>query len=594
MKAEDTNRVLYIDLTKKDINIVERRDLFDEYLGGSGVAIKLLEEDCKPGTDPLNASNPIIFAVGPLTALYPSASKTVAMFKSPLTGNLGESHCGGRSAMAIKLAGYGAIVIKGSSDLPVYLALQGDAVHFRDASSIWGVEAHTVGRILREVENGAGIRTIIRIGRAGEKMVRYACAVCETYRHFGRLGLGAVMGSKKLKAIMISADKSIEIPEAKRREYKKVYDELHDVVVKTDAMEKYHDLGTSGKIYDLNQIGGMAYKNLESAGAPEEIARELSGENFAEKLLSRRVSCSHCPIGCVHLASLRELYEPGYYFKTTTIPYDNETIYALGFMLGMRSAEDYLRLIDVVDRIGMDAISTGVTLAWATEAYECGIITKEHTDGLEFKWGDVQVYSEAIEKIVAMPNEFYQNLAKGVEHASSVYGGQDYALAFGGNEMPEYHTGLACYLNNLTGARHSHLDSAGYDLDQKLMGKEFSLEEVVGALLKEEEWRQILSSLVVCFFARKVYTADRIVKALNALGIENWTAEKLEDLGRVIHRAKMDFKFREGFSLAKLRIPKRIFEVPTPHGFLKEAEMRKAIAIYGRMIGREVPLMEQH
>ncbi len=588
MKARAMNRVLYIDLTKKDIEIVEREDLFDEYLGGSGVAIKLLDEECETGIDPLSASNPIIFAVGPLTALYPTASKTVAIFKSPLTGNLGESHCGGRSAMAIKLAGYGAMVIKGSSDFPVYLAIHGDAVHFRDASSIWGVEAQTAGRILREVEEGAGVRTIIRIGRAGEKLVRYACAVCETYRHFGRLGLGAVMGSKKLKAIVISADKSIEIPEEKRREYKKVYDEIHDVVVKTDAMEKYHDLGTSGKIYDLNKIGGMAYKNLASSRAPEEIARELSGENFAEKLLSKRVSCSHCPIGCIHLASLRELYAPGYYFKTTTIPYDNEPIWATGFMLGLKSAEDCLRLIDIIDKIGMDVISTGVILAWATEAYEKGVVTKEHTDGLELKWGDVQVYSEAISKIVLMPNEFYQNLAKGSEHASSVYGGQDYALAFGGNEMPEYHTGIACYLNNLTGARHSHLDSAGYDIDQKLMGKDFSLEEVVGALLKEEEWRQVLSSLVVCFFARKVYTPGRIISALNAIGIENWTAEKLEDFGRVIHRAKMDFKFREGFDLAKLRIPRRIFEVPTPHGFLKEEEMRKAIEIYGRIIGRDI------
>jgi len=587
-QAKDMNRVLYIDLTKKDNKIEDREDLFDEYLGGSGVAIKLLEEECPKGIDPLSAENPIIFAVGPLTALYPSASKTVAMFKSPLTGNLGESHTGGRSAMAIKLAGYGAIVIKGSSDIPVYLAIHGDEVKFKDASSIWGIEAVAVGRILREVEPGAGVRTIIRIGRAGEKGVRYACAVCETYRHFGRLGLGAVMGSKKLKAAVISADKSIEIPKDKRKEYKLVYDEIQDVVVETDAMEKYHDLGTAGKIYEMNKLGGMAYKNLESASAPEEIAREFSGENIAEKYLSRRVSCAHCPVGCIHLASLRELYEPGYYFKTTTIPYDNETIYALGFMLGMKSAEDYLRLIDVVDRIGMDAISTGVTLAWATEAYECGIITKEHTDGLDFHWGDVQVYSEAIEKIVAMPNEFYQNLAKGVEHVSSIYGGQDYALAFGGNEMPEYHTGIACYLNNLTGARHSHLDSAGYDLDQKLIGKEFTIEEVVKGLLKEEEWRQILSSLVVCFFARKVYSAERVIKALDAIGIENWTEEKLEDLGRVIHRAKMDFKFREGFDLAKLRIPKRIFEVPTPHGFLKEEDVRKAIEIYGEMIGGDI------
>jgi aldehyde:ferredoxin oxidoreductase len=507
------------------------------------------------------------------------------MFKSPLTGNLGESHCGGRSAMAIKFAGYGAIVIKGASDIPVYLAIHGDDIRFRNASSIWGVEAQTVGRILREVEPGSGVRTIIRIGSAGEKLVRYAGAVCETYRHFGRLGLGAVMGSKNLKALVISADKGIELPKAKRRDYKKVYNELQGVVVKTDAMEKYHDLGTAGKIYELNKIGGMAYKNLESGQAPEEIARELSGENFAEKVLSRRVSCAHCPVGCIHLASLREMYEPGYYFKTSIIPYDNETIYSLGFMLGMTKVEDYLRLIDLVDRMGMDAISTGVTLAWATEAYEKGLITKELTDGLELRWGDVLVYSTAIREIVHMPTDFYRDLARGVEHASSVYGGQDYALAFGGNEMPEYHTGIACYLNNLAGARHSHLDSAGYDLDQKLLGKEFTLEEVVEKLLKEEEWRQILSSLIVCFFARKVYTPAVIPKALEAIGVNGWTAEKLGELGREIHRAKMNFKFREGFNLDTIRIPKRIFEVPTPQGLLKESELRKALAIYKERIG---------
>ena len=586
MKVEDMNKVLYIDLTKKDIRTEERADLFDAYLGGTGVAIKLLVEECPQGIDPLSASNPIIFAVGPLTGLYPLASKTVAMFKSPLTGNLGESHCGGRSATAIKFAGYGAIVIKGASDIPLYLAIAGDEVKFRDASSIWSMEAVTVGRVLREVEPGAGVRTIIRTGTAGGKMVRYACAVTETYRHFGRLGLGAVMGSKKLKALVISADKSVEVPKPKRKEYQRVYDEIQDVVVKSDAMAKYHDLGTPGKIYSMNKLGGMAYKNLESARAPEEVARELSGENIAEKYLSRRISCAHCPVGCVHLASLRELYAPGYYFKTSTMPYDNETIYSLGFMLGMERAEDYLRLNDAVDTVGMDAISTGVTLAWATEAYAKGLITKEHTDGLELKWGDGKVYSAAIKKIVEMPNEFYQSLAKGVEYASSVYGGQDYALAFGGNEMPEYHTGLACYLNNLTGARHSHLDSAGYDLDQKLIGTDFSIEEVASALLKEEEWRQIPSSLVVCFFARKVFTPETVLKALGAIGLEGWTEEKLNDIGREIHRAKMDFKFREGYDLTKLRIPKRIFEVPTPNGLLKEEDLRRAIEVYGKMIGR--------
>ena len=147
MKVGEINRVLYIDLNRKDISIEDRSDLFDAYIGGSGVAIKLLEEECPRGVDPLSPSNPIIFAVGSISALYPAASKTVAMFKSPLTLNLGESHCGGRSATAIKLAGFGAIVIRGASDIPLYVAIHGDRVRFKDASSIWGVESVTVGRI---------------------------------------------------------------------------------------------------------------------------------------------------------------------------------------------------------------------------------------------------------------------------------------------------------------------------------------------------------------------------------------------------------------------------------------------------------------
>lgn len=133
-------------------------------------------EECTEGCDPLSAENPVMFAVGPLTGLFPLASKTVAMFKSPHTGDMGESHCGGRSAVAICMAGYGAVVIKGSSSTPLYLAVHNNKVYFCDASSIWGIDnSFTVGRIVRENEPGAGLRTIMRIGGAGEKLVSYAC-----------------------------------------------------------------------------------------------------------------------------------------------------------------------------------------------------------------------------------------------------------------------------------------------------------------------------------------------------------------------------------------------------------------------------------
>ena len=139
---------------------------FLEYLGGVGVATELLREEVSAKTDPLSPENAIVFAVGPFTAVYPMASKVVAMFKSPHTGNLGESHAGGRAAIALRNAGYGAIVIKGASERPVYVAIHGNKVYFRDASALWGMKSSfTVGRIIREIEPGAGIRTIIRIGR---------------------------------------------------------------------------------------------------------------------------------------------------------------------------------------------------------------------------------------------------------------------------------------------------------------------------------------------------------------------------------------------------------------------------------------------
>src|SRR3972149_4141207 len=176
LRADPLSNVLYIDLSKKHYRTEKREDIFEKYIGGTGAAIQILHEECPQGCDALSQENPIILAVGPLTALFPMASKTVAFFKSPLTGNLGESHCGGRSAIAIRSARSGAIVIKGASATPLYLAIHGNMVNFRDAASLWGmVSSFTVGRILRENETGTGVRTIMRIGGAGGKLVSYAC-----------------------------------------------------------------------------------------------------------------------------------------------------------------------------------------------------------------------------------------------------------------------------------------------------------------------------------------------------------------------------------------------------------------------------------
>jgi aldehyde:ferredoxin oxidoreductase len=557
---ESLSTVLHIDLSKKSFRTEKRPELFEKYLGGAGVAIQLLHENCPKDCDPLGPENPIILAVGPLTALFPLGSKTVAMFKSPHTGNLGESHCGGRSAVALRMAGYGGIVIKGVSETPIYVAVHGNKVYFRDASSIWGLGGIVTGQILREAEAGTGFRTIMRIGPAGEKLVSYACVTTETYRHFGRMGLGAVFGSKKLKSVVISGQQSLQVTDQKL--YREIYEEIYENAVTSPLMKKYHDLGTAENILPLNELGGLPTRNLQEAKLAQ--AADISGEYFAEHYLGRRLACSHCPVGCIHIAALREPdpVKP-YFFKTSMISYDYEPMYALGSMLGGSDAKGLMRLMDRVEALGLDAMSTGVILAWATEAQERGNISEKETLGLALGWGNYHAYLKAVRFIVEQPNHFYRALAQGVDRASSLYGGRDFALAMGGNEMPGYHTGPASHLGVLIGARHSHLDNAGYSVDQKILAKNLvSPRELAEVLLTEEHWRQILSSLVVCFFAREIYKKDVVARALQLSGF-SLDPEELIGIGKEIHREKYRFKEREGFSLGQLRIPKRILETPT-------------------------------
>ncbi len=572
-------RVLYIDLTRRRSWVQERPDLFEASLGGTGAGIKLLEEECPAGTDPLGPGNPIIFTVGPLVGLFPLASKTVAMFKSPHTGNLGESHAGGRSAVAIRMAGYGAIVIRGQSTSPVYVVVDGDQVHFRDASALWGLHsAYTVGSVLRDREGGSGMRTILRIGRAGERQVTYASVIAETYRHLGRLGLGAVFGSKRLKALVIGGRRSL--PVADRKAFRTTYDEVFQAATQSTLMKKYHELGTVINVIPLNEIGALPTRNLQSGhfeGAPE-----ISGEHLAEAYLGRRVACAHCPVACIHLAALRIPYKNDpYFFKTSMLGYDHEPVYATGSLLGISAAPGMLQLMDEMEVQGLDVMSGGVALAWATEAYQRGLITAKETDGLAPAFGDAATYIALTQRIVSQPTDFYRALARGVEQAASIYGGAEFALACGGNEMPGYHTGPACHLGYLTGARHSHLDSAGYSLDQKAAAKGEGLtpEGVASALLAEERWRQVLTSLVICLFARGIYTEEAVLKALAVAGF-NCSAQDLARLGAETLRRKNEFKAREGFDLVHVRIPGRILETPSPLGTVDESFMRQALALF--------------
>ncbi|MBC7090691.1 MAG: aldehyde:ferredoxin oxidoreductase, partial [Nitrososphaeria archaeon] len=255
--------------------------------------------------------------------------------------------------------------------------------------------------------------------------------------------------------------------------------------------------------------------------------------------------------------------------------------------IGVKDAEGVLKLIDEAEKWGVDAMMTGTVLSWMTEAYEKGLIGENEALGLKLEWGSVEAYIKAIEYIVKGVNGLYGTAAKGLDALVKRYGGEDFALSYGGNGMPGYHTGPGAHLTYLTGARHSHLDSAGYSLDQEMLkGKTLSIHDIVRELYREESWRQILSSLVVCFFSRGIYTLENVCKALKVLGY-NFGEDDLRRLGERILRNKNKFKEVGGFSMLALKFPKRIFETTTPFGMLDENMLYEGVKEFYSILSAE-------
>jgi aldehyde:ferredoxin oxidoreductase len=572
MLYEKYIKVLYIDLNENKVRVELREDL-KKLLGGVGVASKLLEETVRPELDALDQAQPIIFAIGALSSIFPAITKTVAMFKSPLTGELGESYAGGRMALTMQMAGYDAMVITGKHHRTTYLSINAHDVAFNDARAFKGVKTNHIGRLIREREPGAGKRSILRIGPAGENGVKYASVCVDTYRHFGRLGLGAVFGSKNLKAISITGDRSMPIQSPK--DYLKVYRALYDKSTDTELMTKYHDLGTPVNVEPLSIAGALPTRNLKEASFSE--AEAISGESFAEDHLVRKVACTGCPVGCIHIGQYRVEFDKGYEYESVSVGYDYELIYALGSFLGIGTPKDILRMIEMVEELGMDAMSSGVALGWATEAFERGIITEKDTL-IPLGFGKTENYLLALEHISAKSNAFYNALAEGAVFASGKYGGKEFAMTIAGNEMPGYHTGYGALIGAAVGARHSHLCNGGYALDQSM--KVYDREKLVEGLFKEEVERCMLNSLIICLFARKVYDRETILMALQSIGWDPITDEDLNKIGETIYKTKLRIKNSLGFDVKKVILPDRFFETESMTGLLKKEEAYELIRLF--------------
>jgi aldehyde:ferredoxin oxidoreductase len=569
---KDVIRILHVDLASRETRIEEREDLFRDYLGGTGVAVKLLDELVRKERDPLDPAQPIIFAIGPLTTIFPVITKTTATFYSPLTGEYGESHAGGSFASSLRYSGYDALVINGAADRLVYLVVDGDRVEIRGAEAMAGMDTVETGRVIRDLIEGAGHRSIIRIGPAGERLARYANVNVDTFRHFGRLGLGAVFGSKKLKAVAVIGRQHIDLPE-QSREYKRTYADVYDRVLHTDAMKKYHELGTPANIIPLNELGALPSFNVRQGYFGE--AEEISGEAFAENELAMKRACAGCQIGCIHVALYRRPFAPGYEYEHTLVPYDHELVYAVGSLLGVGNRDEVLRLIEDIDVAGMDTISCGTALAWATEALECGLITPDQFAGIDLRWGDADRYAQAIAAITRREGEVAHWLGEGEVAAARHFGGEDFVAAVGGQGIAGYWTGYAH--GHLLGARHSHLDNAGYAIDQKL--HPYTDEAIIDRIISDEAERIVQTCAVICLFARGVYDLDTLSRALASVGIER-SPDELQAMGERIYWERVRLRERLGFEARPEDVPARFYETPTPRGQLEPERVARLVDIY--------------
>ena len=572
--VRDHFRVLNVNLQsgRGEVVSLEGRD---EAAGGSGLAALLFEKYGHPGK-PWNApEQPLIFAIGPLTGYYPLMSKTVCAFKSPYHDQYAESHGGGRSALSLRFADYDALVFSGKADRPSVVSIGARHLEMRDVHYLWGLDLHVTGKMLRRMFKGAGHRSILRIGPAGERGSAMACINVDTYRHFGRLGGGAVMGAKNLKGIVIQGDGSFDLPQNKA--YSKLFQELYRLLTTTDMMHKYHDLGTPANVKVLNGLKALPIRNLQRTS--DESIEGITGETFAEETLLRNTACSGCPVGCIHVGFVREKFmEPNQYVYRQ-VSYDHEPIFAVGAMLGVTDAFAVLSLLDATEKMGIDVMSAGVALAWATEATEKGMVSEKETL-VRLAFGNGDAYREAVGHLGRGENDFYRILGRGTVEAARNYGGGEFACVLG-QEMAGYATGEVFFVSQALGFRHSHLDSGGYSFDQTNQGKD--PKKAADFLVGDEKARVLLTSMVACLFAREVYKAALLGDCLNALGYRT-LAESMDRVSSQVQKLRWRMRLATGFDPAAVKVPERFSSVTNWKGKVDADYMKAVQREYGKRI----------
>ena len=409
------NRVLEVDLENQTHEIY--KVTFDErrlFLGAKGLGLKLLYDRMIPGKDPLGPDNIIAFMPGVLMGTGgPCSGRFEALTKSPLTGIMITSSCGGPFGLALKTAGWDGLLIKGKASSPLYLDITEEGVEFKDAKELWGMEIPEA-----QAELDVSKAKSVVIGPAGENLVRYA-NLGSGHRFLGRGGIGAVMGSKNLKAVRATGG-AYRIKPSDKERFKKIKIQAAKYIKQNNITDRYRNLGTSANVRDCLEAGILPVNNFKDG--KHELGSQISGELMAEKHNTSHQTCKPCTIQCGHKGTFEsgQMSAPEY-----------ETIGMMGSSLGIFDLDIIAEFNHICGRLGLDTISTGGTLAWVMEAASKGLIESN------LKFGSTEGIKEALHDIANM-KDFGAKMALGSRALSSEYGGQDFAMHVKGLEMAAY------------------------------------------------------------------------------------------------------------------------------------------------------------
>ena len=536
------NKVLRVDLKEKKSSTEPlRMDFARKYIGSKGLAIRYMYEELKPGIDPLGEENKLFLTTGPLTGTpVPCSGKLSVAAKSPATGTMNDCSIGGHVGIKIKFAGYDMVIFEGMAEAPCYVVIEDDKVEFFDASDLWGLGSHEAEALLAEKYGRE--YSIMSIGPAGENLSNMACINSDYYRQAGRGGIGAVMGSKKMKAILIKGTGGVKVADIEKTT-DRILEILHEDVLQEDNTYVY-DEGTTAFLEACEDGGIVPFKNFSSANDPE--WEKYNGSVLLQYREGKR-GCGSCGLGCGNFLKIGNAVCEGPEY---------ETIAAGGPNAGIKDPEHIVKFNEVCDNMGLDTISTGDTIAWAMEMTENGI----HDFGVRF--GQSKEMLEMIEKIARKEGPG-ADLCHGVKYCSEKYGGTDFAMQVKGLEFPEYEPrgswGMALsYAISDRGACHMR----AYAPNEEVFAASIPpyTEKGKGKMVYELQVSNAVKfSLCLCDFWGTISgNYEGMAELMRLITNEDWTAEEMFDVGvRVINIGRA-FNQREGFNRAHDTIPKRL------------------------------------